>query len=91
LVLSTSTKSKSANPTPSATFRVHVKPRARTSRVVAVDGRELTVAVHAPPADGAANEELVRTLAEHFGVPRRAIEITSGHASRIKLVRIDPR
>ena len=38
--------------------------------------------------DGAANEELVRFLAALFGVPRRAVEITAGHAGRLKTVTV---
>lgn len=67
---------------------VRVKPRASKSRVLGLKGTELAVAIAAPPVDGAANEELTRTLAEHYGVPKRAVEIVSGHASRIKIVRV---
>ncbi|MDX6271655.1 MAG: putative YggU family [Acidobacteriota bacterium] len=41
-----------------------------------------------PPVEGAANEELARTLARALGVPTRAVEIKSGHASKTKLVRV---
>lgn len=70
-----------------ATLRVRVKPRASKSRVIGYKDDALEVAVAAPPVDGAANEELVRTLAEHFEVPKSTIEIVSGHGSRVKLVR----
>lgn len=46
----------------------------------------LDVAVAAPPVEGEANEELVRTLARHFAVPRRSVTIVSGAGSRHKLV-----
>jgi len=69
-------------------LKVRVKPRAAASRVLGPSGDELVVAVAAPPVDGAANQELVRTLAEHYGVAKSAIEIVSGHAGRIKLVRV---
>jgi uncharacterized protein (TIGR00251 family) len=51
-------------------------------------GDQLEVAVAAPPVDGAANLELVRTLAEHYGVAKSAVEIVSGLAGRSKIVRI---
>lgn len=70
---------------------VRVKPRASKSRVLGLKGTELEVAIAAPPVDGAANDELTRTLAEHYGVPKRAVEIVSGHASRIKIVRVRQR
>ncbi len=44
--------------------------------------------VAAPPVEGAANEELVRTLARALDVPVRAVEITGGHASKLKHVRV---
>lgn len=51
------------------------------------EGR-LEVALAAPPVDGEANEELIRTLADHFGVPKRNVELTAGQAGRTKRVRI---
>ena len=48
----------------------------------------LRVRIAAPPVDGAANDELVRLLARSFGVPRSAIEITGGHAARLKTVSV---
>ena len=48
----------------------------------------LRVRIAAPPVDGAANEELIRTLARTFKVPKRDIEILSGHTSKLKQVRI---
>ena len=51
-------------------LKVRVKPRASKSRVLGTRDGVLEVAVAAPPVDGAANEELVRTLAEHYvGTP----------------------
>ena len=72
-----------------ATVRVRVKPRASKSRVLGYKDNLLEVAVAAPPVDGAANEELVRTLAAHFEVPKSTIEIVSGQGSRVKLVRFE--
>jgi len=71
-----------------ALLRVRVKVRASKSRVLAPKGGALEVAIAAPPVDGAANEELVRTLAQHFAVPKSTISIESGKASRSKLVRL---
>ncbi len=71
-----------------ATLRVRVKPRARESRVLGVKGGELEVQVAAPPVDGAANDELVRTLARHFELRQRDVTIVSGHSGRTKIVRL---
>jgi uncharacterized protein (TIGR00251 family) len=70
------------------TFRVRVVPRATRSGVVGEHDGALRVRVTAPPVEGAANEELRRTLARALNVPSRAVEITSGHASRLKQVRV---
>ena len=40
-------------------------------------------------ATGYAGQELVRLLAEAFGVPRRQVAILRGETSRDKLVRVD--
>jgi uncharacterized protein len=72
---------------------VHVSPRARADRLGivdrAADGR-LTVTAHlaAPPADGRANEALLRLLARAWRLPRRDLAIVAGTASRNKIVRV---
>ena len=68
---------------------VEVKLRASKSRVLGVKGERLSVALAAAPVDGAANQELIETLAEHFGVPRRQLRILAGAKSRRKVVEID--
>lgn len=73
---------------PEVRLKVRVKPRASKSRVLGMKGEQLEVAVAAPPVDGAANAELVRTLAEHYGVAKRDVEILSGETGRLKIVRI---
>jgi uncharacterized protein (TIGR00251 family) len=69
-------------------FSVRVVPRASRSAVVGAHDGSLRVRVAAPPVEGAANEELVHTLARALGVPRSAVEITGGHASKLKQVRV---
>ena len=70
------------------TFRVRVVPRASRSQIVGELDGALRIRLAAPPVDGAANEELIRTLARSLGLPRAAVEIESGHSSRLKRVRI---
>jgi len=53
-----------------------------------VAGDAIRVRLTAPPADGAANEALVRFLAGRLGVPRSAIELVSGKTGRAKLVAV---
>ncbi|MGH9942071.1 MAG: DUF167 domain-containing protein [Pyrinomonadaceae bacterium] len=65
-------------------FEVRVVPRASKSEIVGEYDGALKVRVAAPPVDGAANAELVRTLAKALNVSPRAVEIVSGHASKTK-------
>jgi uncharacterized protein len=67
---------------------VHVVPRARVTGVAGRHGDALKIRLAAPPVDGAANDELIRFLAERLSVPRSAVTITAGHTSRRKTVKI---
>jgi|SRR6187551_947834 len=69
-------------------IRVRVKPKASKSRILAVREGILEVAVAAPPVDGEANAELVRTLARALGCAKSALEIVTGAGSRSKLVAV---
>jgi len=73
----------------SARLRVHVQPRAKRSEVAGRHGDALKVRLAAPPVDGAANEELVRLLAEALGLPRRSVRIVAGITGRDKVVEVD--
>ena len=72
----------------SIAFSVRVVPRASRSEVVGAHDGALRVRVAAPPVEGAANEELIRTLARALGVPPRNVGITAGHAGKTKKVRV---
>ena len=69
-------------------LNVRVIPRAARSQFAGKRDHALLVRLNAPPVDGAANAELIELLAEALGIPRRNIEIVSGHRSRTKRVRI---
>lgn len=70
-----------------AKFNVKVIPRSSRQEVKMTDS-VIKVWLHAPPAEGQANEELVLILAEHFSVPKSAIKIVAGGSSRNKVVDI---
>ena len=70
------------------TLTVRAKPRASKSRVLGQRADALEVAIAAPPVDGEANAELVRTLADYFGLARSQVQITAGKAGKNKLVRL---
>lgn len=68
--------------------QVHAKPRARSSRIAGVRRGELIVHLAAPPVDGAANAELVDTIASALGLPRRDVVLVRGETARTKLVEV---
>jgi uncharacterized protein (TIGR00251 family) len=70
------------------TFAVSVVPRASRSEIVGEHNGALRVRIAAPPVAGAANRELVRTLAKIFKLPQNAVEIVSGANSKNKTVRL---
>jgi len=69
-------------------FQVRVVPRASRSEIVGEHDGALRVRLAAPPVEGAANEELVRVLSRALGLSRSAIEISAGHSSKLKTVRL---
>jgi uncharacterized protein (TIGR00251 family) len=74
------------------TISVTVKPNSsQAPMVVTGDEGVLTVYLRAKPHDGAANRELIKTLAKHLGVAQTELEIVAGHRSRIKRIKLPPR
>ena len=57
---------------------------------VKVDDGTVQLRVTAPPADGAANEAVLRLLAAALDRPRRDLTLLRGATARIKLVGIAP-
>jgi uncharacterized protein (TIGR00251 family) len=69
-------------------YHVVVKPNSHKNPAVIGTAEELTVHVRSKAVDGAANRELVKTLAKHFGVPKTCISIKHGSTSRHKTIKI---
>lgn len=69
-------------------FAVHVRPKSSRSSIVGVREGGVEVAVTAPPADGAANAELIKLLARALEVRNRDVEIAVGTSSRSKVVAV---
>lgn len=65
---------------------VKLQPRASTNEICEPLGDELKIKVTAPPVDAAANEALVKLLADKLDCARNRIEIVRGHKSRHKTV-----
>lgn len=69
-------------------IKVRVIPRARQNKItVDADG---TVRVHtvSAPADGQANEAVVKMLAKYYDVPKTNIKIIRGQTCRDKVIEI---
>jgi hypothetical protein len=74
---------------PEVRFRVRLTPRGGLDRVDGVVDGTLRARVAAPAVDGAANQALLRLLAEELDVPRRAVRLIAGAAGRIKVVVVE--
>jgi uncharacterized protein (TIGR00251 family) len=70
-------------------FSVRVQPRASKDEIAGIHGDALRIRLSAPPVEGAANEALVKFLAELFAVARRDVRIVAGESSRSKIVEIE--
>lgn len=75
--------------TSSVRFAVRLTPRSAVERVEDVADGVLKVRVMAPAVEGAANNALVRLLADELGIARRDIQIVAGATGRQKLVVVD--
>lgn len=76
-----------------AILRLRVTPNASKDAIEGVettaDGlSHLKVRVRAVPDKGAANAAVLTLLAKTLGVPKSALELVSGHAARIKTMRV---
>lgn len=73
-------------------MRITVSVKPGSSKGPLVDTHEdgsLTVFLKQRAVDGAANEALIRVLAEHFKVAKSKVSIESGFTSRLKRVSIE--
>jgi hypothetical protein len=69
-------------------FSVRVIPKSSKSEIVGEHDGALKVKLKSPPADGAANAELIKLLAKHCRVPKSAVEILAGQTSKTKQIKI---
>jgi len=68
---------------------VYVQPKAARTECVGLYGDALKIRVAAPPIDGAANEALIRFLADRCGIPRARVAIQSGAEGRRKRISLN--
>jgi uncharacterized protein (TIGR00251 family) len=72
-----------------ARLRVRVSPGAARSEIAGRHGDGWKLRVSAPPEHGRANDAVVSLLAATLALPRAAVSVVSGHASREKIVEFD--
>ena len=70
-------------------IQFHVQPRASRTEISGRHGSALKVRLAAPPVDGAANDQLLRFIADRLGVPLRAVTLERGTTSREKTVTVE--
>ena len=71
-----------------ACLSIKVQPRASKNKIGEAIGSELKVKVTAPPVDSAANEAVLRFLADMLDCPRGSVQLLRGNASRHKQILI---
>jgi uncharacterized protein (TIGR00251 family) len=72
---------------------LRVRPGARTTAVEGLialpqEGVALQIKVAAPAENGKANEAVIALLAKSLRLPRQAVELRSGHKSRLKRLQL---
>lgn len=69
-------------------INVRVIPRARQNKIDIDENGIYRVHITAVPVDGAANDAVIRALADFFSVPKSYIKIIRGATSRNKVVEL---
>jgi uncharacterized protein (TIGR00251 family) len=68
---------------------VKVQPKAKKVGVEKISDYSYKVRVHAAPEKGAANKEVIVSLAAYFDVPPSRVRIVRGKTSRTKQIEIE--
>jgi uncharacterized protein (TIGR00251 family) len=70
-------------------LNIKVQPRSRVQDITQIGIDSYKVRVLAPPSRGKANREVIKIIADHFGLPVSCVHIVRGNTSRDKVVAID--
>ena len=68
----------------SVSLSVHVQPKASRTRIAGLHGEALKLCIISPPVDGKANAAVIQFFAKLFQIPKAAVTLASGEASRDK-------
>jgi uncharacterized protein (TIGR00251 family) len=71
-----------------AILTVYVQPNGSRTECVGIHGDALKIRVAARPIEGAANDELIRFIADRCSVPRAHVRIQAGAEARQKRLTI---
>jgi uncharacterized protein (TIGR00251 family) len=71
-----------------ATVEIHLQPGANRDEIVSFRDGVLRVRVTAPPLKGQANRALVALMAQALVVPKNALALIRGYASRHKVIAV---
>jgi len=67
---------------------VRVKANSKIEKIQKIDEKNFIVSVKAPAQENKANEAIIKTLANYFGVLKSQITILSGQKSKSKIIEI---
>lgn len=70
-------------------LRILLSPRAKANALVGLQGGDLKIKIAAPPAEGLANQALIKYLAGLLDHGARHFTLTAGQRDRRKIVRIE--
>ena len=70
----------------SVSLSVHVQPKASRTRIAGLHGEALKLCITSPPVDGKANAAVIQFFAKLFKIPKAAVILASGEASRDKRI-----
>ncbi|MDL2227196.1 DUF167 domain-containing protein [Deltaproteobacteria bacterium OttesenSCG-928-M10] len=70
-------------------LKVILSPRAKANALVGRHGEDLKIKIAAPPADGAANQALIKYLAGLLDLSPAGLNLIAGQTGRRKIVKIE--
>lgn len=70
-------------------IKVYIQPNSKKSGYAGVYDGLPKLKITAPPVDGAANAEIIKIFSKLLNIPKSDIIISSGQASRIKILDIN--
>ena len=70
-------------------IKVYIQPNYKKSGYAGLHDGMPKLKITAPPVDGAANSEIIKIFAKLLNIPKSEIVISSGQASRLKILDIN--